>query len=210
MAIMISVNSISKKIKGRNIFQDISLKLHNGECIGLVGHNGSGKTMIMKAICGFIPIDTGEIIVNGESIVCGKKYIADAGVLIEAPPFLNHLTGYENLAILADIQKKVTKEDILQVIKKVGLHVAADKKVGTYSLGMKQKLRIAQAIMEQPLILILDEPFSGLDKESVEQLQCLVKELQNKGVTILLTTHDDRQIEQLCNRVYELDNGRIL
>lgn len=210
MTAIISVKGISKKTKERYIFQNISFTIHQGECVGLIGHNGSGKTMIMKALCGFITIDAGEITIDGENIVCGKKYITDAGVLIEAPIFLNSLTGYENLAILADIQKKITKETIIRTMETVGLQDAIDKKVSTYSLGMKQKLRIAQAIMEQPSILILDEPFNGLDKASIEKLQCLLKEYQNKGKTILLTTHDDRQIATLCNSVYELDNGRML
>ena len=210
MTAIINVNNISKKINEYTIFQNISFTIQQGECVGLIGHNGSGKTMIMKALCGFITIDAGEIIVNEKDIVCGKKYITDAGVLIEAPIFLNRLTGYENLAILANIQKKITQKSIINALQAVGLQEAINKKVGTYSLGMKQKLRIAQAIMEQPAILILDEPFNGLDKASVEMLQSLLKDYQNNGTTILLTTHDDRQIATLCNRVYELDNGRML
>ena len=210
MTAIINVNDISKKINEYTIFQNISFTIQQGECVGLIGHNGSGKTMIMKALCGFITIDAGEIIVNKKDIVCGKKYITDAGVLIEAPIFLNRLTGYENLAILANIQKKITQKSIINTLQAVGLQEAINKKVGTYSLGMKQKLRIAQAIMEQPAILILDEPFNGLDKASVEMLQSLLKDYQNNGTTILLTTHDDRQIATLCNRVYELDNGRML
>lgn len=210
MTAIINVKDISKKINEYTIFQNISFTIQQGECVGLIGHNGSGKTMIMKALCGFITIDAGEIIVNKKDIVCGKKYITDAGVLIEAPIFLNRLTGYENLAILANIQKKITQKSIINALQAVGLQEAINKKVGTYSLGMKQKLRIAQAIMEQPAILILDEPFNGLDKASVEMLQSLLKDYQNNGTTILLTTHDDRQIATLCNRVYELDNGRML
>lgn len=210
MTAIINVNNISKKINEYTIFQNISFTIQQGECVGLIGHNGSGKTMIMKALCGFITIDAGEIIVNEKDILCGKKYITDAGVLIEAPIFLNRLTGYENLAILANIQKKITQKSIINALQAVGLQEAINKKVGTYSLGMKQKLRIAQAIMEQPAILILDEPFNGLDKASVEMLQSLLKDYQNNGTTILLTTHDDRQIATLCNRVYELDNGRML
>lgn len=210
MTAIINVKDISKKINEYTIFQNISFTIQQGECVGLIGHNGSGKTMIMKALCGFITIDAGEIIVNKKDIVCGKKYIIDAGVLIEAPIFLNRLTGYENLAILANIQKKITQKSIINALQAVGLQEAINKKVGTYSLGMKQKLRIAQAIMEQPAILILDEPFNGLDKASVEMLQSLLKDYQNNGTTILLTTHDDRQIATLCNRVYELDNGRML
>lgn len=210
MTAIMSVKNISKKIKEHPIFQDISFDIHKGECVGLVGHNGSGKTMIMKAICGFITIDTGEIIINDEQITCGTHFIRDAGVLIEAPVFLNTITGYENLAILANIQQKISKDDIIHAMQVVGLGEAINKKVRAYSLGMKQKLRIAQAIMENPSILILDEPFNGLDKASVENFQCLLKAYQEKGTTILLTTHDDRQITTLCNKVYELDNGRML
>lgn len=210
MTIVIDVQNISKKIKDFRIFENISFTIRKGECIGLVGHNGSGKTMVMKAICGFITIDDGHIQVKDQTITCGKNFITDAGVLIEAPIFLNHLTGLKNLEILANIQQKITKEQIIQTMIQVGLEEATHKKVSTYSLGMKQKLRIAQAIMEKPSILILDEPFSGLDKESVQSLQDLLQSYQAEGTTILLTSHDDRQIETMCSIVYELDGGRML
>ncbi|MEG0258414.1 MAG: ABC transporter ATP-binding protein [Lysinibacillus sp.] len=210
MTTIIKVENISRKIKDKVIFQNISFNVEKGQCVGLVGHNGSGKTMIMKAVCGFIPIDAGEIYVNNHKIISGKEFIKNAGILIESPSFFNYLSGLRNLEILANIQQKITSEQISHTLEQVGLLEAQSKKVNTYSLGMKQKLRIAQALMENPEILILDEPFNGLDRQSIQQLQTLLKEFQSKGATILLTTHDDRLISALCDTVYELESGQFI
>lgn len=166
--------------------------------------------MLLKAVSGFTKIDSGEIWVDGKQIVFGKEYIKNTGIILEQPPFITYLTGLENLLILANIQKKITKEDVIQTLKKVGLSEAQNKKVRNYSLGMKQRLRIAQAIMENPQILILDEPFNGLDKESVKEIQELLIEYKNKGTTILLTSHDERHIDYLCDQVYELERGELV
>jgi len=210
MTAVIEVKNISRKIKDKIIFHNISFTIEKGQCVGLVGHNGSGKTMIMKAICGFIPVDAGEVYANAEKIISGKKFISHAGILIETPSFFNLLSGIKNLEILANIQKKITKDQIIQTLDQVGLGDSKFKKVNTYSLGMKQKLRIAQALMEKPEILILDEPFNGLDRKSIEHLQIILKEAQANGTTILLTTHDDRLISALCDTVYELENGYLI
>lgn len=207
---MIEINNVNKKIKNHVILKDISVSIREGICAGFVGHNGSGKTMLLKAICGFTQIDTGEIRVNNKQIVFSKQYIKHAGVIIEQPSFINYLTGFDNLLALANIQKIISKNDILLALKKVGLFDAKDKKVKEYSLGMKQRLRIAQAIMENPHILVLDEPFNGLDKDSVIEIQELILDYKNKGATILLTSHDDRQIDYLCDQVYELDGGEMV
>ncbi|AOH55985.1 hypothetical protein ABE28_016605 [Peribacillus muralis] len=207
---MIKVQNINKSIKHHTILNNISLSINPGICVGFVGPNGSGKTMLLKAICGFTAINDGEIWVEGKRILFSKKYIDNAGIIIEQPPFINYLTGMDNLSILANIQKKITKEDIVQTLKKVDLAQAKDKKVKEYSLGMKQRLRIAQAIMENPNILVLDEPFNGLDKKSVIEIQELLLDYKKNGVTILLTSHDDRQINYLCDLVYELNGGELV
>lgn len=207
---VITVQGITKTIKQQTIFHDISLTLHEGTCTGIIGHNGSGKSMIMKAICGFTPVDQGTITAHGRNVVCGKHFIKDTGVIIESPSFFNHLSGFKNLKLLAEIQNNITDDVIMEALDVVGLHADAYKKVGAYSLGMKQKLRIAQAMMEKPSILIIDEPFNGLDKTSVEQIQKLLLDYKNAGNTILLTSHDERQIDYLCDVVYELNNGEML
>jgi len=207
---MIEIKKVSKSIKEQTILKNITITVKGGNCIGLVGHNGSGKTMLLKAVSGFTKIDSGEIWVDGKQIVFGKEYIKNTGIILEQPPFITYLTGLENLLILANIQKKITKEDVIQTLIKVGLSEAQNKKVRNYSLGMKQRLRIAQAIMENPQILILDEPFNGLDKESVKEIQELLNEYKNKGTTILLTSHDERHIDYLCDQVYELERGELV
>ena len=206
---MIEIKQINKKIKNQIILKNISLSIKKGLCVGFVGHNGSGKTMLLKAICGFTKIDYGEIWVDGDQIIFSEKFIKDAGIIIEQAPFINYLTGMDNLLALANIQKKISKDKVLLVLQKVGLSEAKDKKVKAYSLGMKQRLRIAQAIMEEPHILVLDEPFNGLDKDSVVEIQELLRNYKEEGKTILLTSHDERQINYLCDQVYELNGGCI-
>lgn len=206
---MIEIINIDKEIKGNKILSDISMSISKGSCVGFVGHNGSGKTMLLKSICGFISIDKGQILIDNDKIIYGKNYIKNAGIIIEQPEFLNHLSAIDNLTVLANIQKIIGKEDILNTLKKVGLSHAKDKKVKHYSLGMKQRLRIAQAIMEDPQILILDEPFNGLDKDAVGDFQNIILEYKAKGVTIILTSHDERQIKILCDKVYEFNGGEV-
>lgn len=206
---MIEIINVAKTMKKNIILKNISMSINKGSCVGFIGHNGSGKTMLLKSICGFTKIDLGEILIDNEKIVFGKNYIKNAGIIIEQPTFINHLAAVDNLIILANIQKIINKEDILKTLEKVGLLHAKDKKVKEYSLGMKQRLRIAQAIMENPQILILDEPFNGLDKDSIIEIQNIILEYKNRGVTIILTSHDDRQIEFLCDKVYEFNGGEV-
>ena len=206
---MIEIINVAKTMKKNIILKNISMSINKGSCVGFIGHNGSGKTMLLKSICGFTKIDFGEILIDNEKIVFGKNCIKNAGIIIEQPTFINHLAAVDNLIILANIQKIINKEDILKTLEKVGLLHAKDKKVKEYSLGMKQRLRIAQAIMENPQILILDEPFNGLDKDSIIEIQNIILEYKNRGVTIILTSHDDRQIEFLCDKVYEFNGGEV-
>lgn len=207
---MIEIKNVTKTIKDQVILNNISMSVKKGICVGLIGHNGSGKTMLLKAICGFTKINSGDIRIDNQPIIFSEKYIKNAGIIIEQPSFINYLTGFENLQALANIQKVISKEGILLPLEKVGLSEAKDKKVNQYSLGMKQRLRIAQAIMEHPQILVLDEPFNGLDKKSVQDIQNLLLDCKNNGVTILLTSHDDRQIDFLCDLVYELNGGEMI
>lgn len=207
---MIEIKNINKKIKNQVILDNISLILNEGKCYGFIGNNGSGKTMLFRAITGLMQVDNGSIKINGIEIGKEQDFIKDAGTIIGESTFINSLSGYDNLLILAEIQNKIGKEDILEVLKKVELIEAKDKKFKSYSLGMKQRLRIAQAIMENNSILILDEPFNGLDKEGTREIQELLLNYKKMGKTILLTSHDERDIELLCDEVFELNSGKLI
>ncbi len=204
---MISVTDYSKKIKNQMVLDNINVEFENGKCYGIVGYNGCGKTMLLRAICGYIKPDKGEVMVDGMSM--NNNYIHDAGIIIGDPEFINNYTGYENLEILAAIRNEITSDDIDSYLDKLDLLKDKNKKYKSYSLGMKQKLRIAQAFMENPKYLILDEPFNALDKKSVECVEQLIAEAKEEGKTIFLTSHDERNIEKLCDVVYEMENGRL-
>ncbi|MBQ1734230.1 MAG: ABC transporter ATP-binding protein, partial [Lachnospiraceae bacterium] len=174
-----------------------------------VGNNGSGKTVMMKCICGFLKPTSGTVSVNGKLIGKQEDFPKSLGLIIEAPGFLPHLSGYRNLAILASVNKKIGRERIRETIRLVGLDPDMKKPVGKYSLGMRQRLGIAQAIMEDPELLILDEPMNGLDKHGVEEMRGLLKGLAGKGKTIILSSHNPADIDALCDTVCEMDGGMI-
>jgi ABC-2 type transport system ATP-binding protein len=210
MDVLIEVMAVSKKVKNSNLLDQITLHLEKGKTYGFIGYNGSGKSMLFKAICGLTRITSGSIIVDGKHVGKDVDFIENAGVIIESPEFMNGLTGLANLKHLAEIQNKIDEIEILKVLKKVGLGGHEKKKVSKYSLGMKQRLRIAQAIMENPEILILDEPFNGLDKRGVEEIHNLLLEYKASGKTILLTSHHESDIDLLCDKVFELEKGKII
>lgn len=207
---MINLKNICMKINEQTILEDISLNLESGKCYGFVGNNGCGKTMLLRAICGYKNIDSGTVEINHKIIGKDVDFIDDAGIIIGEMQFMNALSGFDNLKILAEIKKKITDKEILEIMKIFGIYGARQKKVKKYSLGMKQRLRLAQAFMEEPKILILDEPFNGLDKDGIAEVQAQIQSQKRKGNTILLTCHDDRNISLLCDEVYEMDNGRII
>ena len=187
--------------------KEVNLTLEQGRVYGIVGNNGSGKTVLMKCICGFLIPTTGLIQVFGSSIGQDVDFPESLGVIIETPGFLTNLTGRKNLEILAGMRRKIGPAEILQVLEKVGLDPALKKPVANYSLGMRQRLGIAQAIMEDPKLLILDEPFNGLDKHGVGEIRKLLLELKEEGKTILLASHNEEDIRILCDEVYEMDGG---
>lgn len=207
---MINLKNICMKINEQTILEDISLNLESGKCYGFVGNNGCGKTMLLRAICGYKNIDSGTVEINNKIIGKDVDFIDDAGIIIGEMQFMNALSGFDNLKILAEIKKKITDKEILEIMKIFGIYGARQKKVKKYSLGMKQRLRLAQAFMEEPKILILDEPFNGLDKDGIAEVQAQIQSQKRKGNTILLTCHDDRNISLLCDEVYEMDNGKII
>lgn len=206
---MICVEHVSKKIKHQVILDDITLQIDTGKCYGFTGYNGCGKTMLLRAICGYMKLDSGKVMVDNYQIGKTYDYIQDAGVIIGEPDFINGYTGFDNLAILADINKKISYTKIEDIMKILGIYEAKDKKVRKYSLGMKQRLRLAQALMEEPSILILDEPFNALDKDGTQEIQKILLKKKEDGITVLLTSHDERNIELLCDTVFQLESGRI-
>jgi ABC-2 type transport system ATP-binding protein len=209
MGNVIEVIHAEKVFQDGKVLHDINLTMEEGKIYGLIGRNGSGKTVLMKCICGFLHLTSGEIRVLGQKVGVGVDFPDSIGAIIETPGFLNYLTGYQNLEILAEINHRITKETIQKTMQMVGLPYQLKKKTGKYSLGMRQRLGIAQAIMEDPKILILDEPFNGLDKEGVEEVRALLLEFKEKGKTILLSSHMKEDIEILCDEVYEMDRGEL-
>lgn len=205
---MIEVNNIKKKIGDKLILDDISLNLDKGKIYGFRGRNGSGKTMLFRAICGLITIDQGYIVVDGLKLA-NKHFPADVGLLLENPAFLPELSGYDNLEMIASIRNVVGNERIEEVIEIVGLTDAKDKAFGKYSLGMKQRLAIGQAIMEYPKILMLDEPTNAIDEEGIKVLKEIVTSEKNKGILILLASHEKEIIDELADEVFTMAEGKI-
>ena len=174
---------------------------------GAIGRNGSGKTVLMKCICGFLIPTEGEVIVNGKRVGKDVDFPPGLGIIIETPGFLPNMTGVKNLEILASLNKKIGLEEIAAAIRRVGLDPLMKKPVGKYSLGMRQRLGIAQAIMEDPELLILDEPFNGLDKQGAGEVCELLRGLKERGKTILIAAHNMLEIEWLCDTICEMDAG---
>ena len=189
------------------VLKGITHSFEKGKVHGIVGNNGSGKTVMMKCICGFLKPTSGTVKVNGKLIGRQEDFPKSLGLIIEAPGFLPHLSGFRNLSILASVNKKINKQRIKGTIRLVGLDPDMKKPVGKYSLGMRQRLGIAQAIMEDPELLILDEPMNGLDKNGVQEMRELLKGLVGKGKTIILSSHNPADIDALCDTVCEMDGG---
>ena len=189
---MVEIQNLVKKFGDVTVLYNISVKFEKGKIYGLVGRNGSGKTMLMKCICGFVPVTSGKILVNGKEIGKDIDVPENCGLIIENPGFLPEYSGYKNLKFLADIQGKIKKDDIYKAIQSVGLNPESKKHVGKYSLGMRQRLGLAQAVMENPELLILDEPLNGLDKEGVEDMRKYLLNLKKDGKTIIIASHSER------------------
>ena len=206
---MIEVKSLYKSFEDKEVLKDINSVFENGKTNLIIGQSGSGKTVLMKCICGFLNPSSGKILVNYKEIGKDVDFPEDIGVIIETPGFLPNLTGMKNLEILASLQHKIGKERIQEVLLTVGLDPKLKKPVSKYSLGMRQRLGIAQAVMEDPSILILDEPFNGLDKKGVKQMHELILSLKSERKTILLSSHSQNDIDVLCDTVCEMDAGTM-
>lgn len=206
---IIEIKNVTLEIKKKVILDDITLNIEKGTIHALVGENGSGKTMLMKSICGFVH-PKGSITVQGQRIGVDVDFPQNLGLIIETPGFIPYFSGYKNLEYLASINNKISKKEILEALELVALIEDKDKKVGKYSLGMRQRLGIAQAIMENPDILVLDEPMNGLDYKGVDIVRNLLLKLKQQGKTILITSHNTQDIEILCDNITYMENGKIV
>ena len=203
------LKNVSKKYKKNTILENINIEFESGNVYGFVGRNGSGKTVLLKMICGFINPTEGEISFDGKVLNKDIKIPPNTRCLIENPSFIPMMSGYDNLKLLADITKKIGKEEIIKSLKDVNSYDEKDKSYYKYSLGMKQKLGIAQAIMENPDILVLDEPFNGIEDESIEKIRNILLEYKKQGKIIIIASHIKEDMDILADYVYEVKNGTI-
>lgn len=207
---MIELKDVVKKFKQDTILDHVNLELYDNRIYGFVGRNGSGKSILFKLISGYMRPDSGTITVEGKKLGKNCDFPESLGVLIESPGFLWYESGLSNLRFLAKIQKNITDEEVKEAIHMVGLDPNSKKHVGKYSLGMKQRLGIAQAVMEQPNILILDEPMNGLDDTGVDLIRTLLLNYKKEGRVILLASHNKEDIDLLCDEVYHMNGGNVV
>ncbi len=207
---MISLVNVSKKFKDEYVLNNISLELESGKIYGITGRNGSGKSILFKTLCGFLKPDAGEVIVNNINLYKSRSFPKSTSALIEKPKFLDNVSGLDNLLLLAKIKGNVQKNQIIELLNRVGIDEKNQKKeFKKYSVGTKQKLGIAQVLMENDTILIFDEPFSGLDDQTVQNVRNILLEERKKGKLILLSSHIKEDIDVLCDIVYRIDMGKI-
>lgn len=205
----IEIENYTKIIKGVTILDNVSLTFEAGKCYGLKGKNGSGKTMLMRAVCGLIHPTKGQVIIDGEVLGKDMSFPKSVGVLIENPAFIANYTGLKNLELLASIKNIAGTEEIRNIIKAVGLDPDDKRKYRKYSLGMKQKLGIAAAFMEKPDIIILDEPINAIDESGVEKVKSLIAKAKERGAVIITACHDAEELEELSDEIICLAEGRI-
>lgn len=206
----IEIKNLTKKIKNNIVLDNINIKLYKGKVYGFRGINGSGKTMLFRAICGLIKPTSGEIIINGKVLHKDISFPESVGVLIENPGFLPNYSGVENLKILSEIKGIIGDKEIEEVLDLVGLDYNDNRKYKQYSLGMKQKLGIAQALMESPELILLDEPTNALDEKSIENILNIIDAERLKGKVILIASHDKENLDKISDYVFKINNGKIL
>lgn len=206
---MLEIKGLTKKFKQRTVLRDINLSLKFGNIYGFIGANGSGKSVFFKTICGFLKPDKGTVTVNGKTIGKEIDFLPSLGVVIEKPGFIENYNQFDNLKYLAQINNIIDDKKIIEVIHRVELDINNKEKVKTFSLGMRQRLAIAQAIMEDQKIIILDEPFNGLDKNGCNQIKNLLMELKSPDRLILLTSHIEGDIDSLSDYIFEFSDGNI-
>lgn len=206
----LEIKNLSKSISGKSILEHIDLEMDQGRIYGLRGKNGSGKTMLMRSICGLILPTEGTIRINGEILHKDISFPRSIGALIENPGFIAEYSGFKNLSTLASIKKAVTTEEIRSLMQKMELDPDDKKKFKKYSLGMKQKIGIIAAIMEQPELIVLDEPINALDEKSVNIVKELLLEQRKRGALIIISCHDKEELEFLADEVFCLENGKVI
>lgn len=206
---MIKLSHVTKRYGRETVLDDVSAFFRAGEIHGIIGRNGSGKTVLLKCIAGLSSVDQGVIRVGRKVIGRDVEIPPRMGAIIETPGFLPNYSGYRNLKFLADIRGRIDGEDVCEAMERVGLDPESRKHVSKYSLGMRQRLGIAQALMERPRVLLLDEPMNGLDNEGVEDMRQLFLNLRSEGRTLLIASHNPLDIQELCDHVYQMDAGRL-
>ncbi|MGO4529955.1 ATP-binding cassette domain-containing protein [Paenibacillus sp. 2TAF8] len=205
----VSVQDLTKSIKGQVLLSKINLECQTGKIYGIIGHNGSGKTMLFKVISGFVRPSEGSVTVFGKNHHLDSSFPSGLGILIETPGFLPHKSGYDNLKFLSQINRVIDVSQIRNVLTMVGLNPDEKKKVRNYSLGMRQRLGIAQAIMENPRLIILDEPMNALDEDGVRLVKEILMKKRQEGCTILLASHNKEDIFELCDEVFRMEQGKL-
>ena len=205
----IEITDLVKDIKGKRIIDHVNLHLESGKITGLKGVNGSGKTMLMRLVCGLITPSSGSIVINGKRLGKDITFPESVGILIENPAFLDAYSGFENLKLLASIKHSVGPEEIRQTIARVGLDPDDKKKYRKYSLGMKQRLGIAAAVMEEPDIIILDEPTNALDSDGVAMLKEILQDQRERGALVLISCHDLPTLQELSDEIYLMESGAL-
>lgn len=205
----IKITELTKKIGKSVVLDNINLEFKGGKIYGLRGKNGSGKTMLMRSICGLILPTDGKILINDKVLGKDMSFPESIGILIENPAFIDNFSGYRNLKALADINKLITEDEVKEIIKKVGLNPDDKKKYKKYSLGMKQRLGIAAAVMEKPEIILLDEPINALDESGVKEIGNLLFELKSEDRIIIVACHDREELEYLSDEIIEISNGKV-
>lgn len=208
MKYVVEISNLKKYINGNCILNDINIQFEKGKIYGIVGRNGSGKSIMFKIMCGFINPSEGQIKVF-DKIIDNGEFPNNTGIIIESPGFLPQYSALKNLSIIASIKNKISEKDIKDTLSLVGLNPLDKRPVKKYSLGMKQRLGIAQAIMENPKLLILDEPMNGLDSEGINSIRNILLDYKSKGITIILASHNEDDINILCDEIITLENGSI-
>ena len=209
MGAIVKLDSVSKSFKMDSVLTDVSVEFEQGKIYGIVGKNGAGKTVLFKVIAGFLRPTSGHVYVKDKEIGVNSDFAEDIGLIIETPGFLSQYSAYKNLEYLASIRNKITEKEIREAIRLVGLDDKSKKKVGKFSLGMRQRLGIAQAIMENPELIILDEPMNGLDKNGIAIVKDLLRKLKEEGKTIIMASHYAEDME-ICDEVFEMEDGKLI
>lgn len=204
---VIRIEHLYKKFRDTIVLSDINLKCEKGKAYGLIGRNGSGKTVLLKCICGLLSPTSGKVLIEDKVLGEQVQRPDNLGILIENPGYLSGFSAYQNLKMLADIRRKISVMELKQIMLKVGLDPGDKKHVEKYSLGMKQRLGLAQAIMERPEIILLDEPMNGLDSQGVKDIRQIIRLLHEEGRTMILASHNMEDISMLCDEVFQMEDG---